>query len=734
MKHVIICLILYIISATCVYADSDLYIRKDGKKWGAIEENGNIVIPYIYDELYWRGDYILARKGYNGWGMLNKKGEIIFPLIYSSLNEKDGYIFAYKGSKCGIYDKKGRVIHSIIYDDDATWDYSMFSTGLTFIKKGGKWGFVNSEDKEVVPFKYKRDDNIYNGFSYYIKLERASLIKLQLDKLWGFFNKAGENVIPFIYEDATDMYEDYATVKKNGKWGLIDSQGEVVVDFIYDDAQPYYSGVAAVKKEKKWGVIDCRGKVVLPFTEKDPTIFLDNIGIRRSTGIASYDVKDFSNYTRRAIRNTDRLSSYTYIVDKRGNVITSGEYNYHISDGLIYNNKEGVYNSNGKLLKGVKPNKKYFGFFVTDSYFGVYSGDSTDHICDKGTGKTLIDGLRMYSNNYDNMAKQANWCLQHIDSIPETWLAKNSTNRKGINALNNNFAKEPTMTLEDKHGSIPTHGQQPTPMKQSKLKQQITSDVDLNLPTNVAPNNENTFAIIIANEDYQDEIDVEYAANDGRIFKEYCSKVLGLPEDNIHYRENATLNNIKREVSWISKVCKAYNGAARVIFYYAGHGIPSESSRNAYILPTDGIGTDLSTCYPLGSLYNQLGEMQANRVIVFLDACFSGSQRGEGMLSKGRGVAIKPKKDELTGNVVVISATKDDETAHPFSDKGHGLFTYFLLKKLRETNGNVTLGELSDYIKTQVSRKSIVSNAKSQTPSINYSYKLQNTWSSWRLK
>jgi hypothetical protein len=35
------------------------------------------------------------------------------------------------------------------------------------------------------------------------------------------------------------------------------------------------------------------------------------------------------------------------------------------------------------------------------------------------------------------------------------------------------------------------------------------------------------------------------------------------------------------------------------------------------------------------------------------------------------------------GNMVVFSAAQGDETAYPNNDEKHGMFTYFLLKKLQ---------------------------------------------------
>jgi hypothetical protein len=251
------------------------------------------------------------------------------------------------------------------------------------------------------------------------------------------------------------------------------------------------------------------------------------------------------------------------------------------------------------------------------------------------------------------------------------------------------------------------------------------SDVDINIPT-IFFNNENTFAIIFANENYAEEVNVDYALNDGETFNEYCHKVLGIPESNIHFRKNATLNNMRMEMDWIKKVAHAYDGLAQIIVYYAGHGIPDEKTGAGYLLPIDGAGSSVATGYSLTNLYNFLGELPAKSIIVFIDACFSGSMRGEGMLSSTRGVAIKAKAQAPKGKMIVLSAAQGDETAYPYKEKQHGLFTYFLLKKLQETKGEVSLKELSDYLTTQVKRKSIVENGKSQTPSIGVSTDIQN--------
>ena len=260
----------------------------------------------------------------------------------------------------------------------------------------------------------------------------------------------------------------------------------------------------------------------------------------------------------------------------------------------------------------------------------------------------------------------------------------------------------------------------------------ITSDVDINIPTS-SKSQDNTFALIIANEHYKRESDVEYAINDGTVFRKYCLETIGIPQSNVHYIEDATLNDIRAELNWITKVTEAYEGEAKVIFYYAGHGIPDEKTQESYILPVDAYGSDITTAYSLCTLYSTLATHQTTSTIVFLDACFSGAQRSGEMLTSARGVAIKSKPHSPKGNMVVFCASTGDETAYPYTDQGHGMFTYFLLKKLQDSKGKASLGELSEYIRTNVSRKSIVENSKSQTPTVLISTDIIYNWSDLNL-
>lgn len=261
----------------------------------------------------------------------------------------------------------------------------------------------------------------------------------------------------------------------------------------------------------------------------------------------------------------------------------------------------------------------------------------------------------------------------------------------------------------------------------------VDREVDENIPQN-STNNNSTFAFIIGNENYQEAVNVQFAGDDARTFEKYCKKTLGLPDENVRCYIDATYATILRVVSDVKQIAKVRDGNINVIFYYAGHGFPDDAEKQAYLLPVDAKSSQLDVCYSLDRLYNELQQTNANMVTVFLDACFTGSLRGEGMIAEERGVAIKPRDNEPKGNLVIFSAATGNQTAHPYKEKGHGLFTYFLLKKLQESRGNETLGGLIEYISKNVEDVSSIKLNKTQTPTAQASREIEDTWKTMKLR
>ncbi|MDE6445032.1 MAG: caspase family protein [Muribaculaceae bacterium] len=372
---------------------------------------------------------------------------------------------------------------------------------------------------------------------------------------------------------------------------------------------------------------------------------------------------------------------------------------------------------------------------------------------ERGLPAAMKELSRLYSNGigaYKSIEKATEWQNRYLRkndniSLPDIVEAYNkgltcapasptstSSNEKIIAEIPDKKTTTPSPTSLGTR-QIANSSLKTIPSVSETNEQEQKSDVDVDVPI-TKDINDLTFAFIFANEDYQEVANVPHALNDGERFAEYCQKTFGIPKTNVHLIKNGTLNNIRREINLMKEIAQAYKGEASFIIYYAGHGIPDEDSRKAYLLPTDGYPTDLSTCYSLNDLYRTIGDLPVKRNIVFLDACFSGATRDNDMVMAARGVVLKPKEAKATGNTLIMASAFGNETSYAYDEKNHGMFTYFLLKKIKESKGNITMDSLFEYLKDNVSKMSIVVNRKPQTPTLSISPILGDDWKVWEIK
>ena len=265
------------------------------------------------------------------------------------------------------------------------------------------------------------------------------------------------------------------------------------------------------------------------------------------------------------------------------------------------------------------------------------------------------------------------------------------------------------------------------------------SDIDVDVP-DLGRQDHSRFALIIGNEDYSThqrdittEANVMYARNDASAFQMYAQSVLGVPERNITLMLDATAAEMRTGLMKMNLIAKNTGGNAEFFVFYAGHGLPDEESKTPYLMPVDVSGKYVKLGIPLTEFYQSLSEYPSRRVTVFLDACFSGGARTQGLYA-ARGVRITPKNENLKGNFVVFTASSGEESALPFMNQYHGLFTYYLLQKFKDTRGDINYKELSEYLAGHVALESVIVNNKEQHPQTNVSPDVLNDWESWHFR
>ena len=160
----------------------------------------------------------------------------------------------------------------------------------------------------------------------------------------------------------------------------------------------------------------------------------------------------------------------------------------------------------------------------------------------------------------------------------------------------------------------------------------------------------------------------------------------------------------------IAEIAEVFDGEAQLLIYYSGMGL-SDNAGNPYLMPVDATPSMLSsTAMSLSSLYEKLGYLNTDWTLMLIDAGFTGENRDGKVPTSIAAKAQKNKSIAPRGNMVVISAASQGETALQYGEMQHGTFTYFLCKKLQQSKGNVSFAELAEYI---------ISNTKTITQSRN---------------
>lgn len=259
----------------------------------------------------------------------------------------------------------------------------------------------------------------------------------------------------------------------------------------------------------------------------------------------------------------------------------------------------------------------------------------------------------------------------------------------------------------------------------SLINSVVKSDID-DLPIVKPKNRKNSYAIVIGIEKYRQKLPTAlYAAHDAQTMSEYLTKVLGFPEENVITITNSGASKSDFEKYFEQWLPNNVENGASVFVYYSGHGAPNPKSGDAYLVPYDGDPSYIDqTGYSIKRLYNVLGKLKAKEIVVALDSCFSGAG-GKSVLAEGARPLVMNLEKTLVvpQNMVVLSASSGSQISSTYKEKGHGLFTYYLLKGIKgvleeDKYASLEIGELYDYLRPQVEKVARKVNNTEQVPQL----------------
>jgi hypothetical protein len=160
------------------------------------------------------------------------------PLIPAVIGEKWGYVRAPKRTQFVIapqYDLAGR-----------------FSEGLAWVKRGGKFGYIDAGGREVIAPRFQQAGSFTEG-----------LAAVKIGDKFGYIDPEGQIVIRPQYDFAQPFADGLAAVKVGGRYGYINRAGETVISPQFQTASRFSQGLAAVRQGGEFGYINPKGKFVV---------------------------------------------------------------------------------------------------------------------------------------------------------------------------------------------------------------------------------------------------------------------------------------------------------------------------------------------------------------------------------------------------------------------------------------------------------------------------------------
>ena len=737
------------------------YLYLDGKKKMLPKE----YTFYPYSEGYAR---IKSNKT-NKWGYVDTKGVFRINPEYDFASDfHGGHALVAKGDKSWQINKKGdKKGTEFVADNNAV----LFDNGTGYIKRNNGESNIFMDKTLHRVKEYAEIGDFHDGIAK-VKDKKGVV---------SYINERGETIIrASAFDDAGDFSEGKAWVKKNNKYGYINTEGRLVIDTLFTYASDFHNDLAYVAMGQRQGVIrNAVDNKINPNVEISDIRLVDNSG----NGIVEVD-EDFQISFK--IKNTGNEVLNKASVSITGDETQSGWFSYEqraIDAGTIRPGETKALSFVGKsntdlvtekinvLLRGEGDNlfiQPSFPFDfsaaginaskpVLETYW-VYNldhspltpgqeatlkltvrNDGTDMAKDVTVNLAWPDGVdykdkvitipsiapnefeeitttfTVADNDYENFDREFS-IVADIDEFTHR--------RKDVKYITFQTGRR-NMLTNVMTGVAAMQNYAAEPQRPAKRKE---SELVIGLEQ-MSEQKSNRFALIFGNEDYntykQDatyQPDVEFAERDAETFAKFAEAMMGVKKENIILAKNATLAQMKTNIDKITKLAKTSTGDLELIVYYAGHGQVDGESKDSYLIPVDVSITSPTAGIKLEDFYTTLSGCNAKRTMVFMDACYSGV---------GRGIIIRPKEVPVKGNLIVMTATSSTQRSMPYQEKSHGLFTYYLLKTLKEAGTGVTIGDLFNEVSETVHTKSILVNNMEQTPELLNGPDIDTDWRNW---
>lgn len=234
-------------------------------QYGFYTKDGEMVIPLTYERATdFHGGVAFVRKN-DKYGAVDAQGNTVIPFRYDYVESADSEIaLAFTGTLNRGYPDKGTYAFvapdgSVIYETSE--DADAFTENRAAVMVGGKYGYIDPSGQLAVEAKWDKAFSFKNGLAWVVSGGTYTAIDPSGNTVVTC-KKPGKE-IKFI----GDFHDGYAWVDdSNYRYGVIDASGKQTVKCQYKFMTDFLGGYAGAKNEKdQCGIIDGNGKTVVPF-------------------------------------------------------------------------------------------------------------------------------------------------------------------------------------------------------------------------------------------------------------------------------------------------------------------------------------------------------------------------------------------------------------------------------------------------------------------------------------
>lgn len=187
---------------------NQLAIVSKDNHFGVIDQEGNIVIPFQYQQLVLSTIHnVYSAKRDEMWGFITRSNQVLIPLVYELTSDFIEHLCAVKkDDKWGFIDLLNTTVIPFLYDGCTD-----FSQGYAGIMQNQQWGAIDKTNHQVIPFQYAYVSAAGDG---YFTVGKESSIKVERPDLLAYF--------PYFLSNNHHLLH----------FGLINQNNELILDYV----------------------------------------------------------------------------------------------------------------------------------------------------------------------------------------------------------------------------------------------------------------------------------------------------------------------------------------------------------------------------------------------------------------------------------------------------------------------------------------------------------------------